>query len=194
MWKGRSRISLVVAGLVTAFAGGWGYGTWSTCVDRSCTFDADVLGAVGSWVGGLAAAAAATFAAYEIRTARMERHAAVLAVARACTLRAAGSRPDEHRGHFNKVNISFENKTTHPVTDLVIKFDDGPPLGEALLVNPGAKAWGVNALPEEVGLEGPLPKEAASRMINKYVRPRLVFEFSIGPHRFRREDNSTVRI
>lgn len=55
----------IVASLII----GWAVGTWTTCGPR-CGFDADLFGAWGAWVGGLATTGAFVFTAHELVSSR----------------------------------------------------------------------------------------------------------------------------
>ena len=64
----------LVATLAAVFALGWALGTWSTCRGGACSFDPDLFGALGTWVGGLGTIGALIFAGRQLRAdARREK-------------------------------------------------------------------------------------------------------------------------
>lgn len=115
----------------------------------------------------------------------MLEQTSALSKARRCVLRTTPKNL-ENKAHTS-VTISFTNKTSEDVTDAVI-FLDGEEIHRADLVAPDT-TWGDTYRLDRLGLEQ-LPKEpapAAGEVLNRELRPRLAFEFSIGIRRYRRE-------
>lgn len=222
--------------LIVGWVLGWVVGSRAACGPgwASCTFDAALFGAVGTWLGAAGAIGAVVYAAAQlrneihkqveaqqereqkqqdrdeqrenIREAREQRREAreveqqrilleqtsALSTARRCVLRTTPKNL-ENTAHTS-VTISFTNKTSEDVTDAVIFLDDEE-IHRADLVAPGM-TWGKTYPRDRLGLEQ-LPKEpapAAGEVLNRQLRPRLTFEFSIGIRRYQRVLSDVVEI
>ena len=184
---------IIVVSLVAVVAGflGWLAGAWTTCPPDRCDFDVPLFEAWGTWGGGLATALAVLVAAYEVNSARQDQQANLSALAQSCTLRV-GPFASSPAG-FDKVQIAFTNKTQMAVTDLVVRYE-GTVLGEALLVNPRARAWMIHPPLEDFGLGAFTDELSARKAINAQVRRHLEFEFAIGRSRYSRKAGVTRRL
>lgn len=234
-WVRNHPIWFAVIASIVACALGWAIGSRSACGPgwESCSFDAALFEALGTWLGAAGAIGAVVHAAAqlrreihnqaeaqqerelnqlardeqrdEVREAREQRREAreverqrlmmeetsAMSTARRCVLR---TRPKNlaNKAHTS-VSITFTNKTTENVTDAVI-FLDGGELERADLVAPGM-TWGGTYRLERLGLEQlPAVTPATGEVLNRLLRPRLVFEFSIGIRRYRREGNHLSQI
>jgi len=173
----------------TSLGIGWAMGSWSACGSR-CSFDTALFEAIGTWVGGVGIAAAASGYLWTRNRRDDERDARrVWHEAHLCTLR---SRPLQIGDSWSKIQVEFTNPLSAPVAEVSMHLVGGPVLrGDSVVAS--SRTWGHSVSVEEIGLSVP-PNEAAARaLINGEVRPNLVFIFSLEGHRFLRSGRDFFR-
>ncbi len=188
---------------VIALCVGWGLGSWSTC-GSVCGFSVELFGALAGWVGGLATAGAAWFAAYQFRESVRDADVNALSIAQMCTLRISPTALVN--GRYLAANVTFTNRTSMALTDLIVRYDgrlarESPP-SMASLVAAGAQPWGFKLVFADHGLppisrgntSEPTKTDAAVQERLNLIRDELEFEFCLGRRRFTRSGSQASRV
>lgn len=175
------RLPVIAVTLLIGLIIGWGLGTWSTC-GAKCSFNVTLFDAWGTWVGGVALAAASLiFTTSQAMATKRQIRAQAMSTAILCKLH---TRPSLSDGRLGKVVFSFDNKTPLPVQHVSAHLEGGSTFREDLHVEPG-RTWGFRVPPGELGLPlNEVTEDEARQLVRTVVRPKLVFVFTINGHRF----------
>lgn len=198
--------SIILPVIIAVFCavGGWLFGSWSTC-GKSCSFDVALFDAIGTWVGGIGGVSAAGIAAWlsyyihkrdrGYRTEAEEKATqdaakAALVAARRCVVRARPGKPKS--GPWDRVFLTFTNPLDDPVTAVAI-FYDGELVVQDSVVAPG-RSWGGKKLFRDLDLAPIDDEQQVQEAVNANVLPKIVFEYVIGGHKFRRQGNEVTAV
>jgi len=202
------------AALIAAVAAvlGWTLGSRAACGTGwgDCSFDTALFEAIGTWLGAIGTVGALLYAARQVklevdgRAAERLRHqreedrehqrslgeqAEDLADAQMCFLHLSptGLQSDS----YASVQLRVTNLTERPLANVAVSFDDGRLDSVDLVVSQAT--WATSAHIGSLGLER-LPRQGATRLLEREVEPKVAVEFSLGHRRYRLADGVTKEI
>lgn len=171
------------------FGLGWLAGSWATCRDPGCSFDAQLFEAIGTWVGGLGTVVAVVVATHQLRStiessAQESRttEAEADAAARRVKFRAKPLKPQA--GLYKAVGVTVTNASNETLTALVLHGVGGTVLREAEQLDPH-RDWLVTVPVLDLDLVD-LTIEGAEARVRTEVEQKLELGFDVRGFRYAR--------
>lgn len=175
----------LLIGALVGLVIGWVLGGWTACSDGpGCEVRADIVTAVGTWVGGLGTFGTLLYGVVKFRGDSAEQRRAVILDSRRSAIRFVPKGADSYGKYYRKVHITVTNQTAVDMTDVQIVLDRGTDkervLMHSLQVHSG-RDFGTSATVEELGLPDlPLePEITAGAIINEKLEPRVSLLFQV---------------